>query len=194
MKLSNFAATLLMVSSLTLWPGTSSGALDQTPPKIVEYNERVAMSTGQVRKGDICLDFYPDLESDEFFKGLQRIDNEYGSEFQKYSHPVTTYPSRLAIQIDLRTSVCDADVYTPAPVPEFLKTLRFKVQWKRQLYLRPVAGYSVANVPLNLDDDQGRRLLVIQIRDANNIPLTDHLILTIFSPEGKLLSRMVARL
>jgi hypothetical protein len=98
------------------------------------------------------------------------------------------------IQIDVRISVCDANIYTPAPVPEFLKTLHFKVQWKRQLYLRPVAGYSVANVPLNLDDDEGRRLLVIEIRDANNVPLTDHLILTILSPEGKILSRMAARL
>jgi hypothetical protein len=194
MKPSTLAAGTLTLCVATLLPASSSGTLAQTTQKIVEYNERVAMSTGQIRKGDICADFYPDLESDEFFKGLQRIDNEYGSEFQKYSHPITTYPSRLTIQIDVRTSVCDADVYTPVPPPEFLKTLHFKVQWKRQLYLRPVAGFSVANVPLNLDDDQGRRLLVIQIRDANNIPLTDHLILTILSPEGKILSRMAARL
>jgi hypothetical protein len=175
-------------------PSNSSRALDEAQPKIVEYNERVAMSTGEVRVGDVCADFYPDLESDEFFKGLQRIDADHTPEFRKYSQTVTTYPSRLTIQIDVRISVCDANIFTPARAPEFLKTLHFKVQWKRQLYLRPVAGYSVANVPLNLDEDEGRRLLVVQIRDANNIPLTDHLILTILSPEGKILSRMAARL
>ena len=188
------AARILGVGLLVLLPSGVSRALDGTPQKIVEYNERVAMSTGEIRKGDICADFYPDLESDEFFKGLQRIDADRSPEFRKYSQPVTTYPSRLIIQIDVRFSICDANIYTPAPAPEFLKTLHFKVQWKRQLYLRPVAGFSVANVPLNLDEDEGRRLLVVQIRDANNIPLTDHLILTILSPEGKLLSRMAARL
>jgi hypothetical protein len=194
MKTSALAGRIFAVCLMVSWPLSASHAQDETTGKIVEYNERVAMSTGEVRKGDICADFYPDLESDEFFKGLQRIDADHTPEFRRYSQPVTMYPSRLMIQIDVRISVCDANIYTPAPVPEFLKTLHFKVQWKRQLYLRPVAGYSVANVPLNLDDDEGRRLLVIQIRDANNIPLTDHLILTILSPEGKILSRMAARL
>jgi len=194
MKPLPLAARFFAITLTILWPLKPSRAQDQAPqPRVVQHGERVAMSTGQIRKGEICADFYPDLESDEFFNGLQRIDRDRSSEFQKYSRPVMTYPSHLTIQIDVRINVCDANVYTPAVAPDFLKTLHFKVQWKRELYLRPVASYAVESVPLNLSEDDGRRLLVVQIRDNNNVPLTDHLVLTILSPEGKILSRMVAR-
>jgi hypothetical protein len=193
MKPRALAASHFTVCLLILLPANSFRVLDQTSQKIIEHGERLAMSTGEIRKGEICADFYPDLESDEFFNGLQRIDGDRTSEFRKYSRTVITYPSHLTIQIDVRINVCDANIYTPAAAPDFLKTLHFKVQWKRQLYLRPVASFSVESVPLNLDEDQGRRLLVVQIRDNNDIPLTDHLVLTILSPEGKILSRMVAR-
>jgi hypothetical protein len=194
MKPSSLSAAIFIISLAALYPLRSSHALDQTPQKIVEYNERVAMSTGEVRKGDVCADFYPDLESDEFFKGLQRIESDNGREYRKYSRVVTAYPPHLTLQIDIRISVCDADVYTPAPTPEFLKTLHFKVQWKREMYLRPVTNYSVENVPLNLGESENRKLLVIQIHDSENVPITDHLILTILSPDGKILSRMAARI
>ena len=193
MKIFVLAVAACAVSVTALFPARLFCAFDETPQKVVEYNEQVAMSTGEIRKGDICSTFYPDLKSDDFFKGLQRIDHDRGSEFRKNSLDVTTYPTHLTIQIDVRTSVCDADVFTPAPTPDFLKTLRFKVQWKRELYLRPVASFSVLNIPLNLDESEGRRLLVVQIHDKD-IPITDHLILTILSPEGKILSRMAARL
>ena len=194
MKPSDLAARILAITLMTLWPVRSTHAQDQPPPpKVIQHGERVAMSTGQIRKGEICADFYPDLESEEFFNGLQRIDGDRTSEFQKYSRPVTAYPSHLTIQIDVRINVCDANIYTPAVAPDFLKNLHFKVQWKRELYLRPVANYAVESVPLNLSEDDGRRLLVVQIHDDNNVPLTDHLVLTILSPEGKILSRMVAR-
>jgi hypothetical protein len=194
MKSSAPAARIFAMSVALLFPLRSSPALDETPQKIVEYNERVPMSTGEVRKGEICANFYPDLESDEFFKGLQRIENDDSREYRKYSRVVTTYPARLTVQVDIRISVCDADVYTPAPTPEFLKTLHFKVQWKRAMYLRPVPNYSMESVPLHLNESENRKLVVIQIRDAENVPITDHLILTILSPEGKILSRMAARL
>lgn len=187
------AASAFVVTVAVLFPLRSSRALQEARPKIVEYTERVPMSTGEVRRGDVCATFYPELESNEFFRGLQGIETDEGRTFRKYSQPVTTYPPILQIQIDVRISLCDADIFTLAPIPEFLKTLRFKVQWKRAMYLRPVANFKVENVPLNMEQSESRKLLVIQIHDNRNVPLTDHLILTILSPEGKILSRMAAR-
>ena len=193
MKRTFLVASALAVGVATLLPVRSSRALQEAPPRVVEYTERVPMSTGEVRRGDVCATFYPELESNEFFRGLQRIETDEGRTFRKYSQLVTTYPPQLRIQIDVRISICDADVYTPAPIPDFLKTLHFKVQWKKAMYLRPVASFVVENVPLNLEQSENRRLLVVQIHDSNNVPLTDHLILTILSPDGKILSRMAAR-
>jgi len=193
MKRTFLVASALAVGVATLLPVRSSRALQEAPPRVVEYTERVPMSTGEVRRGDVCATFYPELESNEFFRGLQRIETDEGRTFSKYSQLVTTYPPQLRIQIDVRISICDADVYTPAPIPDFLKTLHFKVQWKKAMYLRPVGSFVVENVPLNLEQSENRRLLVVQIHDSNNVPLTDHLILTILSPDGKILSRMAAR-
>ena len=193
MKRTFLVASALAVGVATLLPVRSSRALQEAPPRVVEYTERVPMSTGEVRRGDVCATFYPELESNEFFRGLQRTETDDGRTFRKYSRLVTTYPPQLRIQIDVRISICDADVYTPAPIPDFLKTLHFKVQWKKAMYLRPVGSFVVENVPLNLEQSENRRLLVVQIHDSNNVPLTDHLILTILSPDGKILSRMAAR-
>jgi hypothetical protein len=193
MKRTFLVASALALGVATLLPVRSSRALQEAPPRVVEYTERVPMSTGEVRRGDVCATFYPELESNEFFRGLQRTETDDGRTFRKYSQLVTTYPPQLRIQIDVRISICDADVYTPAPIPDFLKTLHFKVQWKKAMYLRPVGSFVVENVPLNLEQSENRRLLVVQIHDSNNVPLTDHLILTILSPDGKILSRMAAR-
>jgi hypothetical protein len=193
MKRPFLAASAFALTIAVLFPLRSSRALQDARPRIVEYKERVVMSTGEVRRGDVCATFYPELESNEFFRGLQSIETDEGRTFRKYSQAVTTYPPTLRILIDVRISVCDADVYTPSPIPDFLKTLHFKVQWKKAMYLRPVANFSVENVPLNLEENENRKLLVVQIHDSNSVPLTDHLILTILSPEGKILSRMAAR-
>jgi hypothetical protein len=193
MKISALAPGILTLSLLVLFPFRSSSALDEAPTKTIEYNERVAMTTGEIRRGDVCATFYPDLVAETFFKGLQRIDHDRVSEYRKNSQLETTFPPHLTIQIDIRISVCDADVYTSAATPDFLKTLHFRVQWKRAGSMRSVASYTVESVPLNLDTSDNRKLLIVQIHDKD-VPLTDHLILTILSPEGKILSRMAARI
>ncbi len=195
MKISTLAAALLIVCLALCIPHTLLRAQDSSAPKIIEYKERVPMSTGEIRKGEVCATFFPELESDEFFNGLQRIETDTYRSYRKFDHPVTLYPSHLTIQIDVRILLCDADIYTPAPTPDFMKTLHYKLQWKHDLYLRPVLNYVVQSIPLNLPEGgENRRLLVVQIRDAGSIPLTDHLILTILSPEGKILSRMAAHI
>lgn len=195
MKISTRAAGLVI---LCLALGITRGLLhaqDGSVPKIVEYKERVPMSTGQIRQGEVCAYFFPELESDEFFNGLQRTETDTYRFYRKFDQPVTTYPSHLTIQIDVRISLCDADVYTPAPTPDFMKSLHYKLQWKHDLYLRPVPNYVIQSIPLNLPEGgENRRLLVVQIRDAGTVPLTDHLILTVLSPEGKILTRMAARI
>jgi cell envelope opacity-associated protein A len=67
------------------------------------------------------------------------------------------------------------------------------VQWKRGLYLRPVASLTIERKPLRLEEGDNQLLYVIKVRD-HNIPLTDHLILSVVSANGKILSRMSARL
>jgi hypothetical protein len=195
MKISTLAAGPLIVCLATSFPYAPLRAQDASTPKTIEYKDRVPMTVGEIRSGEVCATFFPELESDEFFSGLQRTETDNYRYYRKFDRAVAFYPSHLTIQIDVRILVCDADVYTPAPTPEFMKSLHYKLQWKHDLYLRPVPNYVIESVPLNLPEGgENRRLLVVQIRDAGTIPLTDHLILTILSPQGKILTRMAARI
>jgi hypothetical protein len=195
MKISALAAGFLIVCLAVCVPHGLLRAQDGSVPRTIEFKERVPMTTGEIRNGDVCASFFPELESDEFFNGLQRTETDTYRYYRKFDRAVAFYPSHLTIQIDVRILVCDADVYTPAATPDFMKSLHYKLQWKHDLYLRPVQNYVIESVPLNLlEGGENRRLLVVQIRDAGTIPLTDHLILTILSPQGKILTRMAARI
>jgi hypothetical protein len=172
-------------------------AIAQSPEgstgKIHEYKDDVALSTGQVRRGDVCVNFIPVLQSAGFFNGLERIDTEQGSEFRKNSRVITNFPDFMTVEMTVRIEDCDTDVYTPARTPDFVKGIHFRVQWKRGVYLRPVANVLIESKPVSMQEGDNRMLFVMKIRD-HNVPLTDHLIISVIGPDGKLMSRMSARL
>jgi hypothetical protein len=161
--------------------------------KIHQYKDDVALSTGQIRRGDVCVNFIPLLQSGDFFDGLERIDSSQGSEFRKNSRTITNFPDYMIVEMNVRIEECDTDIYTPAPTPAFVKGMHFRVQWKRGVYLRPVGSVSIEEKPVRMEEGDNRMLFVMTIRD-HNVPLTDHLIVSVIGPDGKLMSRMSARL
>lgn len=161
--------------------------------KIHEYTDDVALSTGQIRRGDVCVNLIPVLQSGDFFNGLERIDRPETSEFRKNSRPVTNFPDYMIVEMSVRIEECDTDLYTPAPTPAFVKGMHFRAQWKRGVYLRPVGSVSIQQKPVRMEEGDNRMLFVMTIRD-HNVPLTDHLIISVIGPDGKLMSRMSARL
>jgi hypothetical protein len=158
-----------------------------------EYKDDVALSTGQIRTGDVCVNFIPVLQSLGFFNGLERIDTAQGSEFRRNSQAVDFFPDYLTLEINVRIEVCDANIYTPAKTPDIIKGIQFRVQWKRGLYLRPAANVTIERKPLQMEEGDNRMLYVIKVRD-HGVPLSDHLILSVISASGKIMSRMSARL
>jgi hypothetical protein len=195
MKMSAFRfINVVAASLLSLVPCSALGeAPDQNPAQIVEYKEVVPLSSGQVRDQDVCVNFSPVMASGDFFDGLQRHETPSGDEFHKNSRLVTNFPEQLTIQLQLSISVCDADIYTPAPAPSFVSGIRFRAQWKRGLAMRPVTELRVQRVAITSEEGDSRLLFLLKIRDQN-VPLTDHLIISVISPQGKLLSRMSGRL
>jgi hypothetical protein len=184
------AAVCCLLSSSTVAVAQSS---EGNTGKIHQYKNDVALSTGQIRHGDVCVNFIPVLQSGDFFEGLERIDTAQGSEFRKNSRVVTNFPDFMTVEMNVRIEDCDTDVYTPARTPDFVKGLHFRAQWKRGLYLRPVANVSIERKPVLMDEGDNRMLFVLKILDRA-VPLTDHLIISVIGPDGKLMSRMSARL
>jgi hypothetical protein len=159
---------------------------------IWEYKEQVHLSIGEVRRGDTCVTFEPILQAGDFFEGLQRLDLPSGPMYRKNSSQVTTFPTFLQIDVHVNIHECDSNLYTSAPSPDFVAGMKFRAQWKRDLDMRP-ANFTIESVPLNLEEGDNRLLYVLRIKDQN-VPLTDHLIISVWTDRGKLLSRMSARL
>jgi hypothetical protein len=184
-----------VVAVCCLLSGSAAGAQSSegNAGKIHEYKDDVALSTGQIRKGDVCVNFIPMLQSGDFFNGLERIDTAEGSEYRKNSRVITNFPDFMTVEMNVRIEDCDTDVYTPARTPDFVKGIHFRAQWKRGVYLRPVADVAIESKPVRMDEGDNRMLFVLYIHDRD-VPLTDHLIISVIGPDGKLMSRMSARL
>ena len=194
MKLAELFACMMAAVCLLLSPAAGSQSSEGTSGTVHEYmKDAVPLSAGQVRSGSVCVNFVPFLEADYFFKGLERIDTPEGSVFRRNSQVIENFPNYLVVEINIRIEQCDADLYTPAPSPAFVKGMHFRAQWKRGLYLRPVAGVLIEGKPVHLDEGDNRMLFVMKLHDRD-VPLTDHLIISVISAQGKLLSRMSARL
>jgi hypothetical protein len=168
-------------------------AFGQAPPPIVEYKEVVPITSGQIRDGKTCISFNPVMTAGDFFDRLQRRETPSGDEFLKNSQMVTTFPDQITVQVQTSITICDADIYTAAPVPSFFNGLQFKAQWKRGLAMRTVSQVTVQRVMFASEDGNNRLMFLLKIRD-HDVPLTDHLIISVISPQGKLLSRMSGKL
>jgi hypothetical protein len=159
---------------------------------IWQYKEKVPLSVGEVRRGDVCVTFAPEMSAGDFFDGLQRLDLPSGPMYRKAKQPVTQFPTYVEVEVRVDIHQCDADLYTSAKAPDFVSKIKFRLQWKRDLEMRP-ADFTIEQIPLNLDEGDDRMLFVMRIKNQN-VPLTDHLILSVWNDQGKLLSRMSARL
>jgi len=185
--------TILMGMTISAASLVLSSAFAQAPPPIVEYKEVVPITSGQIRDGKICINFNPVMTAGDFFDGLQRREIVSGDEFLKNSQIVRTFPDQITVQIQTSITVCDADIYTAAAVPSFFNGLQFKAQWKRGLAMRTVSQIAVQRVMFASEDGNNRLMFLLKIRD-HDVPLTDHLIISVMSPQGKLLSRMSGKL
>jgi len=190
---SRFLSVLVVTLFLLIPLGALGESGVQEAPQVLEYKEVVPLSSGQVRDGNVCVNFGPVMTAGDFFDGLQRHETASGDEFRKNSQVVRNFPEQITVQVQLSISVCDADIYTPAPAPGFVNGIRFKAQWKRGLAMRPVEQFAIQRVAITSEEGDSRLLFLLKIRDKN-VPLTDHLIISVISPQGKLLSRMSGRL
>ncbi len=138
------------------------------------------------------MTFAPEMSAGDFFDGLQRLDLPSGPMYRKAKQPVTQFPTYVEVEVRVDIHQCDADLYTSAKAPDFVSKIKFRLQWKRDLEMRP-ADFTIEQIPLNLDEGDDRMLFVMRIKNQN-VPLTDHLILSVWNDQGKLLSRMSARL
>lgn len=134
-----------------------------------------------------------------FFKSLQCIDSAENTIFMNDAGEALTFPDRVTITLLIIGPVPQSEFAQPKRLDaEYMLRLRFSANWKRGVKMRPVKAFRELTasesqppdfaVPLNASQCW---IFEFAVEDSN-VPLTDHLILCIYSPENTRLARLSA--
>jgi hypothetical protein len=150
-----------------------------------------------------CLSVDGTMTSGNFFENLKRNDNGILPEYRKSGELVTEYPDSLTASIRIIGNRCAAASGSHSPIFNGDSySLSFGVAWKNGFELSPAVlsstvvrcvGTSVLINPSGDGDIVTAPLLTCQLTVASKgIPLADHLIVSVFAADGKLLTRLSA--
>ena len=166
------------------------------------YDGTVDFGPQVIQLDDGCLAVDGKMASGAFFEDLKRVEIGHQFEFRKHGRAVSEYPDSLTTSILIAGGQCESALSNPgsAIFQGNAYKLRFQVDWKEGMQLRPAAlspvaarctGYSPVKAP---GHELGSAAVLCQLTvDSKGVPLGDHLIVSIFSVDGKRLTRLSAR-
>jgi hypothetical protein len=166
------------------------------------YGKSVKFGVQEVVIENALVIFLGSLTADDFFSDLERVDIADGAIFRRRLQVVQYFPERLSVKLDAyETKWPPSKGVAPSPSgvdPEFMRALRFQAQWKTGMKLRAVDTLSVEKIrdqEEQPDNDFLRRRWTYDLTvQSVEVPLTDHLIVSVFSKENKMLVRLSASL
>jgi len=203
---------LLLVLTLAR-PGLSRNM--QRADAVKTLTKEVAMGPGLSRFSDSCLVFAALLSADDFFEGLEVRQSPAGREYRKGSHLVTEFPARVKVTVLTwvwKFGTDDAE--NPELATAILEKLHFEAKWKTGMKTRPVKELSsnfrqpsaqewkerpdikkFEKLGLEPRDPavEGIWIFELTIKDEQ-VPLTDSLIVTVSSSDGRQIARFSGRL
>jgi hypothetical protein len=199
---------LLILFALNSWCFSMVvGARDktaQTLRSVAAYGREVYLGTADLRypaDAANCIYLGASFTSGAFFEGLTLTDGPKGPQFWKQGRRVETFPENLVVNVHalLNLENCDygpkLGVENVAPPPFDLQTsLRFEVAFVKGLLVEPVDVLSVRarKVPFT---EIGRQRwsyeILVRTRAAS---ITDQVKLTVYSADGRFLTRMIGGL
>ncbi len=187
---------LILISGMFPIAGSARGKSNLTYDGIVNFGAQL------LHLDDGCLALDGKITSGTFFDDLSRVEIGRRIEFRKSGRAVTEYPESLTTSIRItggqcaaalagyRSSIFDGDSYA----------LKFQVEWKDGMQLRPAALSSVAahctgysSIPIPRQDFTIPSVVCQLTVDSKGVPLANHLIVSVFAPDGKRLTRLSAR-
>jgi hypothetical protein len=178
----------------------------------IRYDDGVRFVTDAELRQGMCLFVWGMMTAPDFFAGLERRETPEGPQFRRGSRVVSQFPGEMIVRVRMREFPCHVRVKQDEgpPLPELtletMNSLRFEAQWKRGMRLRPVENLTLRT--FFVDKDQPRLFVSMPaaaapapsawnyefVVSSENVPLTDHLILSVFAPDGRRLVRVSARL
>ena len=188
------AAGWLLVFPMCSADGKKS---DGKLPKRFAFEKRVLLRPQFFRQGRTYLLLSGDLVAGDFFAGLERIETSQGIEFRKASQAVTSYHDFLLVSVAARRTRCGF-VPQPIGIPEEVShlpdSLQFAAQWERGSEVRPAESRWLDTYPEIWTETSPPTWTFVYVVLAKDVPLTDHLLLSIDAGGGVILGRLAVDL
>jgi hypothetical protein len=169
--------------------------------KDATYDGTVDFAAQLLHLDDGCLSVDGTVTSGKFFEDLKRTDTGSQPEYRRGGQVVTEYPESLTTSIRIVGDQCAAALPN-SPSAIFngdSYSLTFEVEWKDGMQLRPAvlspvvahcAGSRILTVPSR--DFTIPSITCQMTVDSRGVPLVNHLIVSVFSADGKRLTRLSA--
>lgn len=169
---------------------------------ISTHNGTVDFGAQLLHLSDGCLSVDGELTSGTFFDDLTRRDIKGKLEYRKHGKVVIDYPKSLTASIRVLGDSC-AGTLPVSPSAIFSAksfSLKLEAQWKDGMKLRPVsyplAAQCVGSSTLVISDgDRNSTVPSVDCQvtiESEGVPLSDHLIVSLFAADGTRLTRLSA--
>jgi hypothetical protein len=186
---------------LTLIVGLFAIGADARRKNDTTYDGSVDFGSQVIYLNDGCVSVDGTVTSGNFFDDLKRLDTGSEFQFRKSGGLVTEYPNSLTTSIRLVGGEC-ADTISRPPSSIFHNdsySLRFQVEWKDGMELRPAVLSPItahctdaSSTPIPSRDFTIPSITCEMTVESQGIPLANHLIVSVFTADGKLLTRLSA--
>lgn len=163
---------------------------------------RVLMGMSDAKVEDACVFFFASMSSADFFQDIERIGPPRQTQFRKGSEFVESYPEKITADVDVHVGPCqlfDEEVEL-SRAEKIVGQFIFEANWKRGMKMRPaeitwLARSRGPHRPMERWPGQVRNIWCFELSiPSYGVPLTDHLIVSVFTPDGKRISRFSGRL
>lgn len=172
------------------------------------YDGGVVLQTdGDIPDGP-CFRLNGRLTADNFFDKLRRVDSSDGTLFRHGNDLVTEFPERMHLTFVLYDFPCDYGLHSAGTrmylTNAIVSTFRIRFYWKRGMEMRAAREIKMNKAERHLipafAGEQSEQLpelfewwLDFDV-PSKGVPLTDSLVLIIYSPDGRILTRVAARM
>jgi hypothetical protein len=149
-------------------------------------------SSDEVRVGDGCVDIRGALASGRFFLDLKRRKTAAGPVFRLGHRTVTDFPDEVTLTLALASGFPCSKGEPPGPAVPSLEPL--KSGHAEGVYIRELRTYPLGidlisegnNLPAGAPPELRERVWFYRFRlETKGVRLTDALLITLFSKEGK---------
>jgi len=172
------------------------------------YDGGVFFETDGSLPNGVCFRVHGQMNADDFFNGLKRIDTDQTTVFQRGDETLTKFPDSVTVSFSIRDQFCPAGVQQVGTRPylteKMIEELRLSMYWKHGVDLSPVKGVKEVNsrvdriqpyaASLAADLPPRYEWLYQFAVPSAGVSLTDSLAFVFRTPDGRIAARVAARL